>query len=235
TAAVAYAEELGYPVVLKPLHGAQGQGVVTGISDAEELEWAFRGVASTTFAEDDIIVEEQIQGEAYRVIVVGGQAVSALISRRGAVTGNGVHTVKQLVEERQLLRERNPHLMSRPISIDDRMQHLLQRQGATLETVLEPGRAVEFSFGSNTQMGGEPAQVLHQMHPSILQASVRAVQAVPGLGFGGVDFLVPDISRPLSDQRAAICEVSSLPAVDSHEYPLYGEAVPVAREMVVKS
>ncbi|MBB3667223.1 ATP-grasp domain-containing protein [Garicola koreensis] len=234
-AATAYAEELGYPVVLKPLHGAQGHGVVTGISSTEDLEWAFQDVASSTYAHDDILVEEQIDGEAYRIIVVGDRAVSALISRRGAITGDGRHTVRQLVEQRQELRTQNPHLMSRPISIDERMRHLLERQDITLGTVLTEGRVVEFTYGSNTQMGGEPAQVLPEVHPSILEASVSAVQALPGLGFGGVDFLVPDISQPLSQQRAGICEVNSLPAIDSHEYPLYGAAMPVARDMVAAS
>ena len=125
--------------------------------------------------------------------------------------------------------------MSRPISIDDRMAHLLARQQTGLDDVLEHGRTVKFTYGSNTHLGGEPAQVLHEVHPSILEASVRAVRALPGLGFGGVDFLVPDIRRSLTEQRAAICEINSLPAVDSHEYPLYGEAVSVTRQMVVKS
>jgi D-alanine-D-alanine ligase-like ATP-grasp enzyme len=235
TAAAAYAEELGYPVVLKPLHGAQGHGVVTGISSTEDLQWAFRDVAESTYAHDDIIVEEQIDGEAYRIIVVGDRAVSALISRRGAITGDGKHTVRQLIEKRQELRRKNPHLMARPISIDERMRHLLARQDATFDSVLPRGRVVTFTYGSNTHMGGEPAQVLPDVHPSILEASVRAVQDLPGLGFGGVDFLVPDISKPLTQQRAGICEINSLPAIDSHEYPLYGAPMSVAREMVAES
>ncbi|WP_158583119.1 ATP-grasp domain-containing protein [Nesterenkonia natronophila] len=234
-AAAAYAEELGYPVVLKPLHGAQGHGVVTGISSTEDLQWAFRDVAESAYAHDDIIVEEQIEGEAYRIIVVGDRAVSALISRRGAITGDGKHTVSQLIERRQELRRRNPHLMARPIRIDERMRHLLARQDATLDSVLRSGRVVTFTYGSNTHLGGEPAQVLPEVHSSILEASVRAVQALPGLGFGGVDFLVPDISKPLTQQRAGICEINSLPAIDSHEYPLYGAPMPVAREMVAES
>lgn len=231
-AAKRYAEELGYPVVLKPLHGAQGHGVVTGISNSSELEWAFQDLAASTYAEDDILVEEQIEGEAYRIIVVEDRAVSALISRRGAVTGDGRRTVKELIKDRQELRSKNPHLMARPITIDQRMEHLLARQDASLDTVLEEGRVLEFTFGSNTHMGGEPAQVLPQVHPSILEASVKAVKSLPGLGFGGVDFLVPDITQPLNQQRAGICETNSLPAIDSHEYPLFGEPMPVAREMV---
>lgn len=233
--ALNYAEELGYPVVLKPVHGGKGRGVVTGILTREELERAYYDITRDELGHDDFLVEEEIEGDAYRVLVVGDSAVSVLISRRGTVTGDGRRTVRQLVRDRQMVRDQNPHLMSRPIPIDDRLQHLLRRQQCELDTVLEPGRVVDFTYGSNTHLGGEPAQVLAQTHPSILEASVRAVRAVPGLGVGGVDFLIPRIDRPLGEQRAAICEVNSLPAVDSHEYPLFGDSLPVAREMVQRS
>lgn len=225
------ADELGYPVVLKPLHGEQGEGVVTGITNAEELRWAFNDVAGNT-AGDDVVVEEQIEGEAYRVIVIDGQAVSALISRRGTVTGDGVRTVRELVRQRQHARLQNPHLMSRPIHVDERLEHLLARQGADLDEVLDSGRTVQITYGSNTSQGGEPEQVLEELHPSILEASARAVEAIPGLGFAGVDFIIPAPDRPLTEQRAGICEINSVPAVDSHEYPLYGAPVTVAQELV---
>ena len=231
-AAVSYvSSELGYPVVVKPLHGTQGRGVVTGINEESELRWAFAEIA-TASPQDDVVVEEQIAGEAYRIIVINGRAVSALISRRGSVTGDAQRTVRELVGERQQAREENPHLMSRPIRVDDRLEHLLQRQGVSLDDVLDSGRTVEITYGSNTSQGGEPTQVLDQLHPSVLEASVRAVQALPGLGFAGVDFIIPEPDRSLSEQRAGICEINSVPAVDSHEFPLYGAAVSVARELV---
>lgn len=234
-AATAYAETLGYPVVLKPLRGSKGEGVVTGIASPEELEWAFRDIADSASAEDGLLVEEHIEGEAYRIIVVGDKAVSALISRRGKITGDGRRTPRQLVKDRQKIRELNPHLMSRPITLDARMEHLLDRQQAQADRILTAGRAVEFTYGSNTQLGGEHSQVLDELHPSIAETSISAVQALPGLGFAGVDFLIPDIRRPVAEQRAAICEINTLPAVDSHEYPLYGGPVSVARKMVAAS
>ena len=230
--ASAYAEELGYPVVLKPLHGTQGRGVVTGITSPQDLEWAFQDISRTSFAEDDVLLEEHIEGETYRIIVIGNRAVSALISRHGQVTGDGRRTVRELIGERQELRRRNPHLMSRLIRMDERMEHLLARQGVGLGDVLPAGETVEFTYGSNTHQGGEPAQVLGRMHPSILEASASAVAAVPGLEFAGVDFIIPDITRPLDQQPSAICEINSVPAADSHEFPLYGEPVSVTREMV---
>lgn len=232
--AAAYAEEIGYPVVVKPLRGTHGRGVVTGISDEDELAWAFKSLAKS-HARDDVILEEHIDGEAYRIIVLGDEVVSALISRRGAVTGDGEKTVRELIEERQQQRLLNPHLMARPIRRGSRLTHLLARQDVTLDSVLEAGRTVEITYGSNTSQGGEHAQVMDRMHPSILQASVESVKALPGLGFGGVDFIISDIEKPLDQQRAAICEINSMPSVDSHEYPLYGDPISVPRKMVEAS
>lgn len=233
--AAAYAGEIGYPVVVKPLRGTHGRGVVTGISDEEELAWAFTSLAKSAHARDDVIVEEHIEGEAYRLIVLGDEVVSALISRRGAVTGNGERTVRELMKERQQQRLLNPHLMARPIRRGSRLTHLLARQDVTLDSVLEPGRTVEITYGSNTSQGGEHAQVMDRMHPSILKASVESVKALPGLGFGGVDFIISDIEKPLNQQQAAICEINSMPSVDSHEYPLYGKPISVPRKMVEAS
>lgn len=229
--AVEFASSLKYPVVLKPLHGTEGKGVVTGIHGEEDLRWAFEDVARSSYTKDDILIEEHLEGETYRIIVLDGRALSVLISRRGKIVGDGVHTVRQLVEQRQSLRAANPHLMGRPIAVDERMRHLLRRQGADVDTVLAEGASVYFTFGSNTHQGGEPEQVIDQVHPSILDASVAAVQCIPGLGWAGVDFIIPDISIPLADQRAGICEINSVPASDSHDYPLYGPVRPVTRNL----
>ncbi|MGQ7788417.1 ATP-binding protein [Nesterenkonia sp. K-15-9-6] len=234
-AALAFAEQIGWPVVCKPVEGAEGRGVVTGIRDAEELRWAFRAAVDAARGAREVLVEEHIEAEAYRVIVLEGVAVSALISRRGAVVGDGEHTVEELIDARQRLREMNPHLIGRPIPRGEPLERLLARQGAALDTVLEPGVRVEYSYGSNTHQGGEHEQVLQDMHPSLIDAACRAVAQIPGLGSAGVDFLIEDITRPVDQQRAAICEINSVPAIDSHEYPVYGPALPVAAQMVSRA
>lgn len=225
--AVVYAAEIGYPVVFKPLQGTEGRGVVTNISSAEELEWAFNDLASSRLASSDVLVEEHIEGETYRAIVIDGEVVSVLISRRGSVTGDGRSTVRELIARRQELRLGNPHLMGRPIPVNERLEHLLHRQGTSLDTVLGEGTQVYFTYGSNTHQGAEPAQVIDQVDPSILRACELAARAIPGLGFAGIDFIIPDITQPLQNQRAAICEINSVPAADSHAYPLYGPPIPV--------
>lgn len=229
--AVEYAEMIGYPVVFKPLSGMEGKGVVTGIRSAEDLRWAFESVRGTRFEKDDLLVEEHVDGETYRVVVVEGKAVSILIARRGSIVGDGNSTVSTLIANRQKMREQNPHLMGRPIKISEQTERLLGQQGYGLEDVVPTGERVYFTFGSNTHQGGEPSQVLDIAHPSIIDASERAAKALPGLGFAGVDFIIPDIEASLDSQRAAICEINSVPAADSHEFPLFGPPLPVTEEL----
>lgn len=233
--ATAYAAQIGYPVVFKPLEGMEGKGVVTNIQSDEDLEWAFRGVEGSRYDSADILVEEHLEGETYRAIVIDREVASVLISRRGSVQGDGLRTVRALIDERQQLRRGNPHLLGRPITIDERTEHLLQRQGVHLDFVVPKGTEIFFTFGSNTHQGGEPAQVMDEVHPTILAACEQAARAIPGLGFAGIDFIISDISLPLSEQRAGICEINSVPAADSHEYPLYGRPIPVARYLLEAS
>lgn len=230
--ALEYAQQLGFPVVFKPLYGTEGKGVVTNIQTPEDLEWAFRDFSGSKYAADDVLVEEHFEGETYRVIVIDGEVVSFLISRKGAVEGDGRRTVRELIEERQEMRRGNPHLLGRPIPVDDRTEHLLKRQNYSLDEVLPQGVEVFFTFGSNTHQGGEPAQVIDEVHPSIIAASENAARAIPGLGFSGIDFIIPDISAPLTEQRAGICEINSVPAADSHEYPVYGRPISVTRRLL---
>lgn len=227
-----YAAQLGYPVVFKPLAGMEGKGVVTNIRSPHDLEWAFESNRGSRYASGDVLVEEHLVGETYRAIVIDGCLVSILISRRGSVHGDGRRTVRELIDARQEMRRGNPHLLSRPIPVDARTEHLLERQGAHIDSVLPVGTEVFFSFGSNTHQGGEPAQVVDDVHPTIIAACQHAALAIPGLGFAGIDFIIPNISMPLTEQKTGICEINSVAAADSHEYPLHGRPIHVARRLL---
>ncbi|MGB9792744.1 MAG: cyanophycin synthetase family protein, partial [Thermacetogeniaceae bacterium] len=66
--------ELGYPVAVKPCRGNQGKGVVLGVKGAAELAAAFR-IAKEHGSE--VLVEKQVPGRHYRLLVIGGKLVAA--------------------------------------------------------------------------------------------------------------------------------------------------------------
>ena len=230
--AIDYADELGYPVVLKPLRGTGGRGVVTDIQDATELQWAFDALKGTRYERRDVVVEEQVPGDAYRIFVLGNQVLSVCQYRNGAVRGDGTLTVGELLLQKHRMRMRNPHLMNRPIKFDESTEYQLGRLGLDFDSVLGEAEEAVFTLNPNFQQGGETVEVLNEVHPSILDASVQAVKAIPGLAFSGVDFIMPDHTQPLSSQRSGICELNAHPAQTSHEFPLYGDPGHVSLDIV---
>ena len=68
------ADELGRPVVVKPLDGRQGKAVSLEVSTPEEMKTAFEDAQEISSA---VLVEEMFSGRNYRVTVVGGRMVAA--------------------------------------------------------------------------------------------------------------------------------------------------------------
>jgi cyanophycin synthetase len=126
-AAQRIARRLG-TVTIKPLDANQGKGVTTACSTPEDVERAFE------FARKygrHVIVEEFLRGRDYRVLVTGRKVAAASWRRPPHVTGDGVHTIRQLVE----IENRNPargdghtNILTK-IPLDDIALQVLASQG----------------------------------------------------------------------------------------------------------
>lgn len=229
--ALAYAGTIGYPVVLKPRTGTGGIGVVTGIENEEDLRWAIDELQSSRFAEGDFIVEQHIDGYAYRMFVLDGKVLSAVRYEHGSVVGDGSLTVGELILHKNQLRGKNPHLMGRLIVPGEAARFALQKHGLTFDSVPAQGQRVRLTLNPNFAQGGDSVELVSEFHPSLLDAVARGVNALPGLRFGGVDFLVVDHRQPLEGQPAAICEINAHPAPSSGDFPLYGQRAGVSRQL----
>jgi cyanophycin synthetase len=91
----AAAQEIGLPVVIKPKDGNQGKGVTVNVTTREQLDAGFH--AASEFR-DDIMVERYLPGHDYRLLVIGNKLVAAARRDPPHVVGDGVHTVRQLVD-----------------------------------------------------------------------------------------------------------------------------------------
>src|SRR5690606_36103351 len=88
-------EALGGPVVVKPLDGHHGEGVTLGVTSPGEGDEAFELAARWS---SDVIVEEQLEGRDYRVLVVNGHLVAASERLPAHVVGDGERTIAALIE-----------------------------------------------------------------------------------------------------------------------------------------
>jgi D-alanine-D-alanine ligase-like ATP-grasp enzyme/acylphosphatase len=228
--AVEFARLIGYPVVSKPAAGVRGIGVVANIQDEAELRAAFDAYAESRLGGDDFIVEKHIDGGDYRIVVIDDQVVAAILRVPASVIGDGSHSVAELILQKNELRRQNPHLWGRLIKVDRAAMRRLSRQGVTLTTVPGNGEQVLLSDTSSLSQGGDSIDVMDEMHPTIKQAAVAATQAIPGLRYCGVDFLLADHRQPIDEQTSAgICELNAHAAIGNGEYPMFGSPRQVAR------
>ena len=93
--AAAIASAIGWPIAVKPFDANQGKGVFTNITSFAELENAFNAAVKYSHA---VIVEKHIEGKDYRLLIAGGEMAAAAERKAPCVTGNGIHTIRELVE-----------------------------------------------------------------------------------------------------------------------------------------
>lgn len=227
-----FVSRIGYPVVVKPSMGVRGIGVVANIQDEEQLDAALKLMAGSRLGDQDFIVEKHVHGADYRIVVIGDEVIAAIQREPSSVLGDGRSTIGELLIAKNIARKRNPHLWARPAKYDDAARHELEKAGRDLHTVLPEGERQLLANTCSLSQGGDSIDVLDEMHPSIKEASVAAVKAMPGLYFCGVDFLLEDHTKPLDQQDAGICELNAHAAIGNCEYPMFGTGRPVAKTMI---
>lgn len=228
-AAADYAEHIGYPVVIKPSAGLRGIGVVTDIQDRQGLLEAFEVYKDSEMGNDDFVLEEQVPGEDYRIVIIGDEVVASGVREPASVIGDGVHTVADLIEFKNRLRKKNPHLSSRLIKLSSAVEFQLARAGLTYGSVPAKGQKVTLANTANLSVGGDSFEVTDELHPSIKELAVKAVKAVPGLGFCGLDMLIEDRTKPVWEQQVTVIELNAHAAIGTVQYPMWGTPAPVSK------
>jgi D-alanine-D-alanine ligase-like ATP-grasp enzyme len=206
--------ELRTPVVVKPRIGSNSRHTTPYVQTMEQFTQAF---ALSQQLSRCVLFEEHIQGNLCRATVVGGVLVGFLESMQAQVMGDGVHTVRELVAEK------NAHKRARVSDVvlnEENVAHI-ERQGYTLDAVLEHGVSIAVARLPGCSSGGGNREILESVHPH-LRAYVEKVAEILHCSIVGFDLIIPD---PLSDpdtQTWGILEANTLPFIEIHQDPLEG-------------
>ncbi|HEX3039817.1 MAG TPA: cyanophycin synthetase [Caproiciproducens sp.] len=228
--ALVAAKQIGVPVVLKPFNGNQGKGVFLNLSSDREIKNAFREASKYS---SGIIVEKYITGKDYRILVTGDK-VSAVSERLPAmVTGDGRHTISELVDLVNLDENRGEQ-HEKPltkIKLDSVAVNLLKSENLTADSVPEEGRKVLLRTNGNLSTGGTAIDCTDIIHPENAELAVLAAKVV-GIDIAGIDVVTEDISKSILDTGGAIVEVNTAPGIRMHIYPSEGNPRDVAKDIV---
>lgn len=224
------ADEIGYPLVLKPLRGSMGKGVFAGIQTPDELIRRFEDLIPLTRGHYAVL-ESHMDGDDYRVLVVGDRFAGACKRIPANVVGDGNSPVNKLIELKNVQRQRNPFLSKGPIRVDSEVHDYLANQNHHLESIPDNGEYVRLRSAANASAGGDVVDVSADLPETIKRAAVEAVQAFPGLFCAGVDVLYsPD---PDDDETSyCIIELNAHPQIGVNMYPTHGEGQDVPKDFL---
>jgi cyanophycin synthetase len=227
--AVTFLEGTQRACVVKPASGTGGgAGVATGIRTRWQLA---RAAFAAGRHGDDVIIEEEVAGDNYRLLYLDGRLLDAVLRRPPAVTGDGTSAIGQLVAQANACRVAQGAEESHDLlRVDIDMKRTLARQGLSLRSVPARGTRVAVKTAINENSGADNEAVTERLGEALVEEAGRAA-ALSGLRLAGVDVISGDPTKSLADAGGVVLEVNSPPGYYWH-YHKQGGACPVARHVL---
>jgi D-alanine-D-alanine ligase-like ATP-grasp enzyme len=216
------------PCVIKPVNGTSGgAGVTCGVECVDDVWRAWLGAARW---DSRILIERQTRGEEYRLLFLDGRLLDAVQRRRPTVTGDGRATVVGLIDaenRRRVDASGRDEEVSRLIEVDLDCELAVRASGLSLRSVPESGRVVTVKSAVSQNAVCDNASVRNLPADLVREAS-RAAELVH-LRLAGVDVVIGDPHRPLTEGGGAILEVNATPGLHYHyQVANPAQATPVA-------
>lgn len=202
------ARQIGWPLVVKPADRDRSEGVTIGIDSMEKLHEAF-GLASTLSR--NILVERQVPGICYRLLVANGKLLYALSRRPKALTGDGRRNITELLADLEVTTmAKPPWLRGKIIAMDALTRAAIGTLGLAPESVPEAGSRVPLRSIESSEWGGDISDVTLDLHPDNAAIALQAAQ-IFHLKNAGIDIISPDIRVPWHENGAVLNEVNYAP------------------------
>jgi cyanophycin synthetase len=208
--AVAAANTLGYPVVIKPEDSDGGRGVYCGLVHESQVKQYFSKARQIS---NRILVEKHVEGLDFRITIAHGKMVKAIGRIPGGVLGDGIHSIAALLQERSRKADSRAAL-----PMDEEALQLMREKGYDPESVLRADEFLPLRRRANMSSGGTSYDVREQIHSDNVALAVRAAEALC-LDIAGIDFLTPDIAKSWIHSGAVICEVNAQPQISKEFAP----------------
>ena len=174
-----------------------------------------------------------VSGNDYRFLVVDGRmaAVAQRVPRTSLVTGRIPYASSSDLVNADPRRGLGHEKILTQMRIDDEAERLLREQGRSLDDVPGEGHVVRIAATGNMSTGGSAIDRTWDAHDDNIDIAEEAARVV-GLDVAGIDFLAPDISKPVRETGGAIVEVNAAPGFRMHTNPTEGEPQYVAKPVI---
>lgn len=204
-----YAKKIGFPVVVKPNNGSQGNSV-SFVHNKEQYYQAMNRIFKTY---NIALVQERLEGKDYRIVVIDKKIISAYKRIPLNVVGDGKSSIKKLLKTK----ERKFETLGRDTRIDladPRIEDKLSSENLTWNSIPKKGEQIFLLNNANLSTGGDALDVTSEIHPSFKKIAVDITRDM-GLRLCGVDLMIEgDISKEATKYK--VIETNAAPGLDHY-------------------
>lgn len=228
--ALTFYHEIQKPLVIKPSKGYRGKRVNVNLDSEEKIIKAFFWAKTYN---DEVIVQEFIKGNTYRILVIDGKFAAAVQLIAPFVVGDGQKTIKELIDELNAQPERewgDKGKLSK-IEIDEDTLKILDIKGYQLSSVLEKDKKLYLKNSGNMRLGATSVDVTEKVNKHTIFVCERISKNL-NLDVTGIDIITDDISVSLHENGGRIIEVNAAPDFRMHINPTIGNSQHVEKNFV---
>ena len=170
------------------------------------------------------MIQEQVSGEDYRLLVINGKLEIATKRIPAFVISDGKKTINQLIEETNSDPRRdinNPAHILKPIIVDRPLISLLKEQGYTLDSKPQKDIKILLRKVASMSQGGITEDFTDSVGKEIKEIVETIAQSLHAFALG-IDIICKDISKPLTKENGGILEINTMPESYLNLYPILG-------------
>lgn len=218
---------IGTAVVVKPITALGGTGVTVNVTDPDDVRDGFiRAEKSGT----GVLVEQYVEGHEYRAHATPDECVGVFQRLLPNVTGDGHSTIRDLIQQKNRMRQLSPATKGRPIPIDAVTDGYLRRRGLSLDDVVEHDQTIVVRDVNSLTSGGDTQECLDTVSEDLKQTAIAATAAIPGLNWAGVDIIIEQ-----STGKPYVMEINTNAMTIGSIFPVFGTPRDLAKIVFQKA
>lgn len=220
---VDYAISIGFPVIITSVVRSKKHRITAKNMDEFKVGWKY-----IVDQGKDVWVEKLANYKYQaRFLVVGGECVAVSQSIPPTVIGNGFDSVTVLIANKNKDRLANPYFKSSLISREN-AYFRIGSDSSGADEVPARGQHV-FLFPKNDNFLLDTQDITEDVHEFYKQVAEKAAKSIFGLDILGLDIKASSFNQP---GDYIVDNITSAPGIFRHYFPVFGQAVPVAKHIV---
>ncbi len=218
--AMEFIREYG-PTVVKPVDTAHGHGISMNVRSRTGIKRAL--MHAKKYSKKKPMLQQYVSGHDVRLLIIDGKYAAAVRRVPAMVTGDGTHTVAELIEIENNQPYRSSGLSGKLKIISLRSaKAYLERH---IRKIPKEGEQVAVVGVSNTSMGGHAEDFTVQV-PKDIRRKAEAFAKRLHMPLCGVDIILND------NGDYSFIEANSSPGFGPHHHPRFGKSRNVTKKYV---